>query len=214
MARRRARARTARPVHGELGCSRCRLQMRIRFRPQPAPLRFAVALAAVGAVFVLDYFVGSLIDDGSHFLLLGDRGDGERLVRRNRTGARRDRRRAPWSARGTARRSPTTCARHRHASRALPGPGAAADGAGLRAAPRPPRSPSTQANVAQDGAPRERSRRPHEGRVPRHHLPRAAHAAQLGARLAAPAAHRQARFGDLVARAANRSSATCGCRRS
>jgi signal transduction histidine kinase len=41
------------------------------FSAQPAPLRFAVALAAVGAVLVIDYFFGSLIDDGSHFLLLG-----------------------------------------------------------------------------------------------------------------------------------------------
>jgi signal transduction histidine kinase/CheY-like chemotaxis protein len=41
------------------------------FRAQPAPLRFAVALASVAAVFVVDYFFGSLIDDGSHFLLLG-----------------------------------------------------------------------------------------------------------------------------------------------
>src|SRR5688500_16220908 len=41
------------------------------FPAQPAPLRFAVALASVGAVFVLDYFFGALIDDGSHFLLLG-----------------------------------------------------------------------------------------------------------------------------------------------
>ena len=41
------------------------------FRAQPAPLRFAMALAAVGAVFVADYFLGPLIDDGSHFLLLG-----------------------------------------------------------------------------------------------------------------------------------------------
>src|SRR5688500_9544748 len=41
------------------------------FPAQPAPLRFAVALAALGAVFVLEYFFGSLIDDGSHFLLLG-----------------------------------------------------------------------------------------------------------------------------------------------
>jgi signal transduction histidine kinase len=40
------------------------------FRPLPAPLRFAVALAAVGAVFVLDRSVGSVIDDGSLFLLL------------------------------------------------------------------------------------------------------------------------------------------------
>ncbi len=41
------------------------------FPAQPAPLRFAVALASVGAVFVIDYFFGPLIDDGSHFLLLG-----------------------------------------------------------------------------------------------------------------------------------------------
>src|SRR5687768_2957413 len=41
------------------------------FSAQPAPLRFAVALAAVGAVLVIDYFLGPLIDDGSHFLLLG-----------------------------------------------------------------------------------------------------------------------------------------------
>src|SRR5687767_13773894 len=41
------------------------------FPAEPAPLRFAVALAAVGAVLVIDYFFGSLIDDGSHFLLLG-----------------------------------------------------------------------------------------------------------------------------------------------
>ena len=41
------------------------------FPTQPAPLRFAVALAAVGVVFLLDRFFGTLIDDGSHFLLLG-----------------------------------------------------------------------------------------------------------------------------------------------
>src|SRR4030095_8844080 len=41
------------------------------FPAQPAPLRFAVALAAVGAVFVIDYFYGSLADAGSQFLLLG-----------------------------------------------------------------------------------------------------------------------------------------------
>src|SRR5918993_1213446 len=40
------------------------------FPTQPAPLRFAVALAAVGAVFFIDYFFGAVIDDGSHFLLL------------------------------------------------------------------------------------------------------------------------------------------------
>lgn len=41
------------------------------FPAQPAPVRFAVALAAVGAVYVLDYVLGPLIDDSSHFLLLG-----------------------------------------------------------------------------------------------------------------------------------------------
>jgi signal transduction histidine kinase/CheY-like chemotaxis protein len=41
------------------------------FPAQPAPLRFAVALASVGAVFLIDYFFGPLIDDGSQFLLLG-----------------------------------------------------------------------------------------------------------------------------------------------
>lgn len=40
------------------------------FPTLPAPLRFAVALAAVGAVFVIDRMFGSVIDDGSHFLLL------------------------------------------------------------------------------------------------------------------------------------------------
>ena len=40
------------------------------FRTLPAPLRFAVALAAVGAVFVVDRSSGSVIDDGSLFLLL------------------------------------------------------------------------------------------------------------------------------------------------
>jgi signal transduction histidine kinase/CheY-like chemotaxis protein len=41
------------------------------FPPRAAPLRFAVALASVGAVFVIDYFFGPLVDDGSQFLLLG-----------------------------------------------------------------------------------------------------------------------------------------------
>ena len=41
------------------------------FPTQPAPLRFAVALGAVGIVFVLDWVSNDLIDDGSHFLLLG-----------------------------------------------------------------------------------------------------------------------------------------------
>ena len=40
------------------------------FAAQPAPVRFAVALAAVGAVFFIDYVFGAVIDDGSHFLLL------------------------------------------------------------------------------------------------------------------------------------------------
>ena len=44
--------------------------MRTLFRTLPAPLRFAVALAAVGAVFVVDRSSGSVIDDGSLFLLL------------------------------------------------------------------------------------------------------------------------------------------------
>lgn len=41
------------------------------FPAQPAPVRFAVALAAVGAVYVAGYLLGPLIDDSSHFLLLG-----------------------------------------------------------------------------------------------------------------------------------------------
>jgi signal transduction histidine kinase len=41
------------------------------FPTQPAPLRFAVAFASVGIVFVIDAFFGTLIDDGSHLLLLG-----------------------------------------------------------------------------------------------------------------------------------------------
>ena len=41
------------------------------FPTQPVSLRFAVALAAVGVVFVIDAFFDHLIDDGSQFLLLG-----------------------------------------------------------------------------------------------------------------------------------------------
>ena len=41
------------------------------FATQPPALRFAVALAAVGIVFVVDWLFDSVIDDGSHFLLLG-----------------------------------------------------------------------------------------------------------------------------------------------
>src|SRR5687768_17239437 len=41
------------------------------FPTQPAPFRFTVALAPVGSVFLLDSALGSLIDDGSQFLLLG-----------------------------------------------------------------------------------------------------------------------------------------------
>jgi signal transduction histidine kinase len=37
----------------------------------PAPLRFAIALAAVGLVYLADHAFGTLIDDGSLFLLLG-----------------------------------------------------------------------------------------------------------------------------------------------
>ena len=40
------------------------------FPAQPAGLRFTLALAAVGAVWVVDMAFGALIDDGSHFLLL------------------------------------------------------------------------------------------------------------------------------------------------
>ena len=41
------------------------------FRTLPAPLRFAIAVASVGAVFVIDRAGGVFVDDGSHFLLLG-----------------------------------------------------------------------------------------------------------------------------------------------
>jgi signal transduction histidine kinase len=40
------------------------------FPTLPTPLRFAVALASVAAVFVIDRAFGTVIDDGSHFLLL------------------------------------------------------------------------------------------------------------------------------------------------
>ena len=41
------------------------------FPTLPAPVRFAVALAAVGIVYLLDHYGRPLVDDGSHFLLLG-----------------------------------------------------------------------------------------------------------------------------------------------
>ena len=41
------------------------------FRTLPAPLRFAIALAAAGLVFLVSHTFSSLIDDGSQFLLLG-----------------------------------------------------------------------------------------------------------------------------------------------
>src|SRR5919112_460408 len=41
------------------------------FRTLPAPLRFAIALGSVAAVFLLDRFGGVAMDDGTHFLLLG-----------------------------------------------------------------------------------------------------------------------------------------------
>ncbi len=41
------------------------------FPAQPAPLRFAIAIVAVAAVFAIDRVWNAVIDDGSHFLLLG-----------------------------------------------------------------------------------------------------------------------------------------------
>jgi signal transduction histidine kinase/CheY-like chemotaxis protein len=41
------------------------------FRTLAAPLRFAIALAAVATVFAIDHVSGEVIDDGSMFLLLG-----------------------------------------------------------------------------------------------------------------------------------------------
>ena len=41
------------------------------FPTLPAPLRFAIALATVGLVYLIERTFGSLIDDGSLFLLLG-----------------------------------------------------------------------------------------------------------------------------------------------
>jgi signal transduction histidine kinase len=41
------------------------------FPTLPASLRFAIALAAVGCVYLIESAAGTLIDDGSHFLLLG-----------------------------------------------------------------------------------------------------------------------------------------------
>jgi signal transduction histidine kinase len=54
----------------ELGCSQMSTADAYPFPTLPTPLRFAVAVAAVGAVFVADRFFGTVIDDGSHFLLL------------------------------------------------------------------------------------------------------------------------------------------------
>jgi hypothetical protein len=39
------------------------------FPPRPAALRFALALLAVSLVWAIDATSGTLIDDGSHFLL-------------------------------------------------------------------------------------------------------------------------------------------------
>ncbi len=41
------------------------------FPTQPAPLRFAIAILAVAVVFALDWVWNSVIDEGTHFLLLG-----------------------------------------------------------------------------------------------------------------------------------------------
>jgi signal transduction histidine kinase len=41
------------------------------FRTLSAPLRFAIALAAISVVFVVDRTAGEVIDDGSKFLLMG-----------------------------------------------------------------------------------------------------------------------------------------------
>jgi signal transduction histidine kinase len=41
------------------------------FRTLAAPLRFAIALAAISIVFVIDRAAGAMIDDGSKFLLMG-----------------------------------------------------------------------------------------------------------------------------------------------
>jgi len=41
------------------------------FRTLPAPLRFAIALAAILIVFAVDRSAGEMIDDGSKFLLMG-----------------------------------------------------------------------------------------------------------------------------------------------
>ena len=41
------------------------------FRPLPPPLRYAIALAAVGLVYLVSHSLDALIDEGSQFLLLG-----------------------------------------------------------------------------------------------------------------------------------------------
>lgn len=41
------------------------------FPTRPAPLRFAIAIGSIAAVFLLDFTLDDLIDDGSLFLLLG-----------------------------------------------------------------------------------------------------------------------------------------------
>ena len=41
------------------------------FRTLPAPSRFSIAIGLVAIVFLIDQSAGELIDDGSHFLLLG-----------------------------------------------------------------------------------------------------------------------------------------------
>ena len=76
------------------------------FPAQPAPLRFAVALAAVGSVFVVDSLLGIADRRRQPVPAARHGGDGQRLVRRHRTGARRPPCSAPCSAPGTRRRRP------------------------------------------------------------------------------------------------------------
>ena len=150
------------------------------------PLRFAIALRRSSLVFASTGLAGATIDDGSQFLLLGTAVLG---AARGSPGPGRALAATVLGAvLGAFDASRSTSARRRrpHPSRAVRRPGPAADGlvAELRAARR---SAEEQARRRAGGAPRGRSGEPDEGRVPRHHLARAAHAAQRRPRLGAPA---------------------------
>ena len=176
-----------------------------------APLRFGIGIALISLIFILERGAPALIDDGSHFILLGTAvgatawfaGTGPALLRDGAgLGVRR----------GRCPRHIASAALCRCTSRLFLVHGLLLTGvvAELRRARRNAEERAREANAARrEGEAANRMK----DEFLAHDFARAAHAAQRGARLGASACAPASSMRRRRRAASSPSTATCGCRR-